>query len=134
VTKKKRQIWQTNAARTTCLVCLIDYKLAIKLLNIQSGTRFAAIPKHFIGTSMFGDCLECKRLSENLAEATKAYFAVLKKRQLAQNAGNDSPQLDALKTAAVERRAKARLDLRQHQATHPTTNAAGSADDSMAKG
>jgi hypothetical protein len=32
---------------------------------------------------MYGDCPECKRLSENLSEATKAYFAILEKGQLA---------------------------------------------------
>jgi len=73
---------------------------------------------------MYGDCPECKRLSENLSEATKAYFAILEKSQLAKS-GNDPALVSALesvKLAATERRAKARLELRYHEATHPKAN------------
>ena len=73
---------------------------------------------------MYGECPECKRLSENLSEATKAYFASLEKA--------NSPTvamirllvsaLETLKLAAVEKRGKARLELRRHEATHPKAN------------
>ena len=69
---------------------------------------------------MYGECPECKRLSENLSEATKAYFAILGKSQLAKS-GNDPAlvsALESLKLPAMEQRGKARLELRQHEATH----------------
>jgi hypothetical protein len=77
-------------------------------------------PKDSIGASMYGDCPECKRLSENLSEATKSYFAILATIQLAINANNSAliSELEAPKLAAQKKRAKARLELRHHEATH----------------
>jgi hypothetical protein len=69
---------------------------------------------------MHGDCLECKRLSENFSEAAKAYFAILAKSRLAQIENNSVlvSELESLKMAATERRGKARLELRHHKASH----------------
>ena len=65
---------------------------------------------------MQGDCLQCRRLSENLAGATQAYFAILGKSQLSQ--GENSSDLEA----AAERRREARQELRRHEATHLKEN------------
>jgi hypothetical protein len=69
---------------------------------------------------MHGDCLECNILSANLAEAAKAYFVMLEKRQLAQRENNLAviSSLEALTLAAAEKRGKARQELRRHEATH----------------
>ena len=70
---------------------------------------------------MYGDCPECNRLSANLSEASKAYFVILEKSQLAQSENNLTlvSTLETLKLAAVEKRGKARQELRQHEASHP---------------
>jgi hypothetical protein len=69
---------------------------------------------------MHDDCRECNVLSANLAEAAKAYFVILEKRQLAQGENNLAmiSSLEALMLAAAEKRGKARQELRQHEATH----------------
>ena len=74
---------------------------------------------------MYGDCPECARLSANLAEATKAYFVILEKGQLAQIEKDLAlvSALEALKLAATDRRGKARQDLRRHQGTHAKAEA-----------
>lgn len=69
---------------------------------------------------MVSECPECLRLSANLAEATKAYFQILEKSQLAQT-GNDlalASALEAVKLRTSERRGKARQELRWHETTH----------------
>jgi len=69
---------------------------------------------------MYDDCPECNLLSANLSEATKAYFVILEKRQLAQR-DNDLALVSSFETlmlAAVEKRGKARQDLRRHETTH----------------
>jgi hypothetical protein len=73
---------------------------------------------------MNGDCLECERLSANYAEATKNYFAILATIQLALNANNLAliSKLEAPKLAAQEKRGKARLELKRHEASHPKAN------------
>jgi hypothetical protein len=72
---------------------------------------------------MNADCPECKRLSVNYTAATKSYLAILTTIQLAQN---ENPvlvsKLETLKLAAHEKRGIARLELRQHEATHPKVN------------
>ena len=69
---------------------------------------------------MRGDCVECKCLSENFAEATKTYFELLLRSQLARNANNPAllSEMEALMLAAAEKRGIARWELRQHEATH----------------
>jgi hypothetical protein len=73
---------------------------------------------------MLGDCVECKLLSERFAEATKSYFEVLLKSQLARNANNPTllSELEALTLVASEKRGAARWELRQHEATHLQAN------------
>jgi hypothetical protein len=77
--------------------------------------------QHSIGTSMDGDCPECKRLSANFSEATQAYFAILVAVQLALDANNPAlvSELEAPKLATQDERGNARQELRQHEATHP---------------
>ncbi len=74
---------------------------------------------------MYGDCPECKRLSENFAEAAKTYFEILAKSRLAQIENNSLlvSALESLKLAATERRAIGRFELRRHEATHPKAKA-----------
>jgi predicted DsbA family dithiol-disulfide isomerase len=74
---------------------------------------------------MHSYCPECDRLSANLSEATKTYFAVLAAIQLAIDANNPVliSELEAPKLAAQEKRGKARMELRRHEATH--TKASG---------
>ena len=69
---------------------------------------------------MHDDCPQCNILSANLSQASKAYFAILEKRQLARRENNSAMLglFDALMVEAVEKRGKARQDLRQHEATH----------------
>jgi|GraSoiStandDraft_47_1057283.scaffolds.fasta_scaffold422017_1 hypothetical protein len=69
---------------------------------------------------MYGDCPECERLSANLSEATRSYFAILAAIQLALDANNPAmiSELEAPKLSAQEKRRNARLKLRQHEATH----------------
>jgi hypothetical protein len=85
------------------------------------GNRCSVHSQHSIGASMYGDCPECNRLSANLSEASKAYFVILEKSQLAQSENNLTlvSTLETLKLAAVEKRGKARQELRQHEASHP---------------
>jgi hypothetical protein len=66
------------------------------------------------------DCMTCKLLSEEFTEATKAHFSILGKSQLAQTEHNSVlfNELESLKLTAAERRNKARLELRQHEASH----------------
>jgi hypothetical protein len=73
---------------------------------------------------MSGDCPECERLSANLSEASKAYFLILAKGQLARRENNSAlmSTLESLELAATERRGKARQELRRHEATHPKAN------------
>ena len=73
---------------------------------------------------MHGDCPECERLSANLSEATRSYFAVLATIQLALDAENPAliSELEAPKLAALEKRGNARLELRRHEATHLKAN------------
>jgi hypothetical protein len=63
-------------------------------------------------------------LSEKFAEATKTYFEVLLKSQLARNANNPTllSEFEALKLVASEKRGAARWELRQHEATHLLAN------------
>ena len=65
-----------------------------------------------------GDCVECKRLSTKLAEATKVHFSILAKMQLAQGENNTAPlsELESLKVEAAEKRGIARMELRRHEA------------------
>ena len=74
---------------------------------------------------MYDQCPECNILSENLSKASKDYFAILEKRQLAQSENNSAglSLLESLTVAAAEKRGKARQRLRQHQATHPMRKA-----------
>jgi len=61
-----------------------------------------------IGGLMYDGCPECNLLSANLSEATKAYFVILERRQLAKR-DNDLAlvsSLDTLMLAAVEKRGK----------------------------
>ena len=69
---------------------------------------------------MHVDCMTCKLLSDEFTEATKAHFSILGKSQLAQTEHNSAlfNELESLKLAAAERRSKARLELRQHEASH----------------
>jgi hypothetical protein len=73
---------------------------------------------------MRGDCVECKLLSEKFAEATKSYFELLLKSQLARNANNPAllSEMEALMLAAAEKRGTARWELRQHEAAHLMAN------------
>jgi hypothetical protein len=73
---------------------------------------------------MGGDCIACKLLSEKFSEATKTYFEVLLKSQLARNANNPAllSEFEALTLAAAEKRGSARWELRQHEATHLQAN------------
>ena len=74
---------------------------------------------------MHGDCPECERLSANLSEATKTYFGILAAIQLALDAQNSAliSELEAPKLAAQEKRGKARMELRRHEATHTKARA-----------
>jgi len=69
---------------------------------------------------MRGDCVECKGLSEKFAEATKTYFELLLKTQLARNANNPAllSEMESLMQEAAEKRGTARWELRQHEAAH----------------
>jgi hypothetical protein len=73
---------------------------------------------------MRGDCVDCKLLSEKFSEATKTYFELLLKSQLARNANNPVllSELEALMLAAAEKRGIARSEVRQHEATHLQAN------------
>jgi hypothetical protein len=73
---------------------------------------------------MHGDCIKCKLLSEKFSEATKTYFELLLKSQLARNANNPVllSESEALMVAAAEKRGIARWELRQHEATHLQAN------------
>jgi hypothetical protein len=66
------------------------------------------------------NCPTCKLLFDELSESTKAHFSILSKSQIAQIEHNSVSikELESLKLAAQERRAKARRELRQHEATH----------------
>ena len=68
---------------------------------------------------MHVDCMTCKLLSDEFTDATKA-LSILGKSQLAQTEHNSAlfNELELLKLAAAERRSKARLELRQHEASH----------------
>jgi hypothetical protein len=92
--------------------------------DFEFGNRFELNRKIPLEGWMHGDCPDCKRLSENLTEATKAYFAILEKSQLARSDNNAAlaAELETLKQAAAEKRGKARQELRQHEATHRKTN------------
>ena len=74
---------------------------------------------------MNDNCPECKRLSENLAEATKSYLAILTTIQLAHNEDNPAlvSELETLKRETQEKRGIARQELRWHEATHPKEKA-----------
>ena len=74
---------------------------------------------------MNSGCPECKVLSVNFSEATKAYFVILEKGQLAQTENNLAlvSSIEPLKLAAMEKRGKARQELRLHEATHQKANA-----------
>jgi len=73
---------------------------------------------------MHRDCTECKCLSEKFSEATKTYFEVLLKSQLARNANNAAllSELEALTLESAEKRGIALWELRQHEATHLQAN------------
>ena len=66
------------------------------------------------------DCPTCKFLWDELSQATNDYIATIGKIQVAQieqdNAG--LKELELLKLAASERRARARTAVRKHGATH----------------
>jgi hypothetical protein len=65
-------------------------------------------------------CPTCKHLWDEFSEATNAHFSVLAKSQLAQIEHNSAliKELEPLKLAASEKRGKARLELRRHEASH----------------
>jgi len=69
---------------------------------------------------MNGACPECKRLWEEFSEATKAHVAILGKFQLAEMEQNSGlvNKLEPLKLAAAERRGKARMAFKEHEASH----------------
>ena len=77
-----------------------------------------------MGFPRSGGCVECERLAANLAEAAKIYFAILTKIQLARTGNNTAQlaELEALESAAAERRSQARTELRRHEATHRIAN------------
>jgi hypothetical protein len=76
---------------------------------------------------MFGNCPTCKRLWEEFSEATKAHLAILSKIQIAQIEQNSSvlKELEPLNTSAVERRCKARMAVKEHEATHQSEKVKG---------
>jgi hypothetical protein len=57
------------------------------------------------------DCPACKRLREELSQATKAHFSILSKIQLARTEHDSEllKDLESLKAAAAARRDKARI-------------------------
>ena len=67
------------------------------------------------------NCSVCKRLSENLSEATKSYLEILTTIQLAHNENNRALvlELETLKQEKQEKRGLARRELRWHEASHP---------------
>jgi hypothetical protein len=69
---------------------------------------------------MHQDCLECKRVWEEFSEATKAHIAILGKVQLANIEQNSAALagLERLKLGAAERRRRARVAFKEHEATH----------------
>jgi len=73
---------------------------------------------------MYTNCPACKLLWDELSEATKVYFAILSKSEIARIEHNSVliKNLEPLKLVAIERRGKARIELRQHEATHPVSN------------
>jgi hypothetical protein len=71
---------------------------------------------------MYGDCPDCKRLWEDYSDATKAHVSLVGKTQLAQIEQNSAvlKELEPLKLAAGDRRGKARMALKEHEAIHRT--------------
>jgi hypothetical protein len=69
---------------------------------------------------VYSDCRECERLWQEFSDATKAHIAILAKAQLAEIEQNNAviTVLSPLTMAAGERRGKARMALRVHEATH----------------
>jgi hypothetical protein len=69
---------------------------------------------------MYRCCRECKRLWEELSDATKMHIAILGKAQLAEIEQNNAAlsELEGPTMAAAERRGRARMAFREHQATH----------------
>ena len=69
---------------------------------------------------MYSDCHDCKRLCEEVSEATQAHLAVLGKYQIARIEQNSAAilELEPLTVATAERRSKARLALNEHKAIH----------------
>jgi hypothetical protein len=66
------------------------------------------------------DCPTCKLVWDELSQA-KSHVAILSKFRLAQLVEHDSARLTALESlnvAAAERRDKARMAYREHEATH----------------
>jgi hypothetical protein len=108
---------------------VFEFTTDVEELGLPNGARIASPSDSgktstffldSIGGSMYDDCPECKLLSANLSEATKAYFVILEKRHLAQR-DNDLVLVSSLETRmleAVEKRGKARQDLRRHETTH----------------
>ena len=67
------------------------------------------------------DCPTCKDLWDEFSEAVKSHVAILSKFRLAQLVEHDSARLTALESlnvAAAERRDKARMAYKEHEATH----------------
>lgn len=69
---------------------------------------------------MYGDCPDCKTLWEELSDATKAHVSLIGKLQLAQIEQNRAAvsELEPMVLEAGERRGRARMALKEHEATH----------------
>ena len=65
-------------------------------------------------------CVECKRLSEELADATKDHIRLAGQKQLADMEQNSAlmRELEPLVRKAADRREEARRAFREHAATH----------------
>ena len=71
------------------------------------------------------DCSTCKFLWDELAEATKADVAILGKYRLAQIVQNSAllTEMESLTLAATQRRSKARIAFKDHEASHQNEGA-----------
>jgi hypothetical protein len=69
---------------------------------------------------MYGGCPICKPLWDEYFQATKDYLAVVSKFKLAQIEQNIASlkELELVRVAAAERRGKARMAYRDHEANH----------------
>ncbi len=96
-----------------------------RIVDQKISASFHRLEEILDSDTMRENCPTCELLWKEFCEATKAHAAILAKSELAETDQNSATvtELEPLKLATAERRTKARIAVRSHDATHRDTKA-----------